>query len=129
MQQQEREQQIEQLRGRGRWSQSEARYVLETLEASGEPLTRFARRMKLGAQRVRWWKKRLGKDGRAVRGKAAPELAGFVPVVLKAEVANRVSPPAAAVLVVEGARVELRELNAASAMWAASLLEKLQERP
>jgi len=127
MQQREREQRIEQLRGSRRWTASEARYVLESWAASGEPLSRFARRMKLGAERLRWWKNRLRWNA-AVPSKPVTELAGFVPVVVKAEPANTASQ-AAAVLVVEGARVELRELNSTSAMWAATLLQTLSERP
>jgi len=128
MQQAEREQRIEQLRGSRRWSASEARYVLETWKASGEPMLRFARRMRLGVERLRWWSKRLQGNEPALAGKTRPEMAGFVPVVVKAEPVSR-APQMAAVLVVEGARVELRELNSASAMWAAAVLQTLSGRP
>ena len=125
MQQSEREQRIEHLRGSRRWTESEARYVLESWGASGEPLSRFARRMKLCAERLRWWKNRLRWDAQ-VPSNPVTGLAKFVPVVVKAEPAYTA---VSAVLVIEGARVELRELNPTSAMWAATLLQTLSERP
>ena len=127
--QHEREQQIgEQARGRRRWNERTARQVLEAWEASGESLREFARRMKLGQQRLSWWSKRLGGRQAGVLSQAGPELPGFVPVVVRPKRAVEALEQAAAVLRVEGARIELRELTSASAAWAATLLETLQRR-
>jgi hypothetical protein len=44
------------------WTAAEARRVLKAWRASGLPLATFARRRGLCAERVRWWRQRLG-DG------------------------------------------------------------------
>ena len=44
---------------RRRWSESDARVVLEALDASGLPISRFAEREGLDAQRVYLWRRRL----------------------------------------------------------------------
>ncbi len=54
------------------WTEAEAQEVLEAYEASGLSVAEFARRHGLGAQRLRWWKKR-----RAEQAGAALQ---FVPV-------------------------------------------------
>ncbi|MGH7751663.1 MAG: IS66 family insertion sequence element accessory protein TnpA, partial [Gemmatimonadales bacterium] len=43
-----------------RWSVAQARGVLEALEQSGLPVTRFAARHGLGAERLYQWRRRLG---------------------------------------------------------------------
>jgi hypothetical protein len=42
------------------WKVDEARRVVEAWRASGLPLATFARKRGLCAERVRWWRKRLG---------------------------------------------------------------------
>ncbi len=64
------------------WTQAEAQAVLEACEASGLSVAEFARRHGLGAQRLRWWKKRRAEE-------AGPALK-FVPV----QVATGSSPEA-----------------------------------
>jgi hypothetical protein len=125
-QQQERqEQRMEQLRSSRWWSASDAQYVLDALAASGEPLARFARRMKIGPERLRWWSKRLSPN--AAKRHGASESKRFVPMVVKSEAGEGVSQqPTAAVLVIANARVELSELSEASAAWSARLLESLR---
>lgn len=54
------------------WTEAEAQAVLEAYEASGLSVAEFARRQGLGAQRLRWWKKRRAEE-------AGPALS-FVPV-------------------------------------------------
>ena len=44
------------------WSEAEAQAVLEAYEASGLSVAEFARRHGLGAQRLRWWKKRRAEE-------------------------------------------------------------------
>ena len=130
MQNQQREQRMEQLRASRRWSAIDARYVLELWKASGEPLARFARRIMIGHERLRWWSKRLQgiAPNREHPTKAGSELASFVPVVVKTEPARRASEVAGAVLIIEDVRVELRELSPATATWSVTLLESLLRR-
>ncbi len=54
------------------WTEAEAQEVLEACEASGLSVAEFARRHGLGAQRLRWWKKRRAEE-------TGPSLS-FVPV-------------------------------------------------
>ncbi|QRN96995.1 transposase [Archangium violaceum] len=54
------------------WTEAEAQAVLEACEASGLSVAEFARRHGLGAQRLRWWKKRRAEE-------TGPSLS-FVPV-------------------------------------------------
>lgn len=44
----------------GQWTEVEARSVLEALKRSGLSIEKFARSRGLVAQRLYWWKKRLG---------------------------------------------------------------------
>jgi hypothetical protein len=46
------------------WTAEDAQQVLKAWRASGLPLETFARKRKLCAERVRWWRRRLG-DGHA----------------------------------------------------------------
>lgn len=52
-------QELSGLRGK-RWTPAEARTVLAAQEASGETVAGFARRHGLLAQRLSWWRSRLG---------------------------------------------------------------------
>ncbi len=44
------------------WTEDEGRAALEAWRASGASLAAFARRERLGVQRLYWWKRRLGWD-------------------------------------------------------------------
>lgn len=52
----------------GKWSEVEARGVLEALKRSGLPLERFAKERGIVAQRLRWWKKKFSRQARAAAG-------------------------------------------------------------
>ena len=45
-----------------RWTTGRARGVLEALEQSGLPATRFAAQHGLGVERLYWWRRRLGRE-------------------------------------------------------------------
>lgn len=64
-----------------RWTETQAREVLERAEKSGKPLWRYARENGLNGQRLHWWKARLEKSNGGPRpsGQGAPRLA---PVIL-----------------------------------------------
>ena len=44
------------------WTEDDGRAALEAWRASGDSLAAFARRERLGVQRLYWWKRRLGWD-------------------------------------------------------------------
>lgn len=48
------------IAGRSKWSEVTARRVLAAWEASGESVSAFARRHKVNAERITWWRDRLG---------------------------------------------------------------------
>lgn len=54
---------LSRLRRRQPWTESEGRAAVEAWRASGEALSGFARRHGVGAERLRWWKKRFDADG------------------------------------------------------------------
>jgi hypothetical protein len=112
-----------------RWTESQARQVLQEWERSGEPMAAYARRRGLQTQRLSWWRKRLGR-GSAERAVAAVAPAAFVPVALRVATVSEPTAPAAAVAAwvdVGGAlRVELRVLDDASVAWLAALVRALE---
>lgn len=103
-----------------RWTEAEARSVLAKLESSGQPLSRFAREQGLTAQRLYWWKARLGKSERGVRRKRveAPRLA---PVVLT----GIGSGASAAIIRVGRVEFEVIDPERVSGQWLRELAEAL----
>lgn len=100
------------------WTAAEARAALREWESSGEPVERFARRRGWTAQRLRWWKKRLGEwdEGRP----AGPMLA---PVVITGQPPAR---PAAAVTLRAGDLVvEVADVDAVPAAWLSAFMTGL----
>lgn len=98
------------------WTAGEAREVLAAWKRSGLPLATFARRRGLSAERVRWWRQRLGDwrgEGRAqlvpvVVTEAAGDQAGASGVV-------RVHAPG-------GVVVEIADAGAVSPSWLSALV-------
>ena len=70
---------VAQLRNR-RWSEADARVVIEALERSGEPVTAFARRHGLDKQRIYQWRSRLSDEARDREEQT--EHLSFAPVVV-----------------------------------------------
>ena len=66
-----------------RWSSDEARTALAAWKTSGLTLTGFARKNGIKVQRLIWWRKRLGNDGRDCREVCARPAApvSFIPAV------------------------------------------------
>ena len=60
------------------WTETEASKVLDDLERSGLPATRFAARQGLGLERLYRWKRRLGRGA-----KSASKAPGFTEVALR----------------------------------------------
>ena len=72
----------------GKWSEVEARGVLEAWKRSGLPLERFAKQRGTVAQRLRWWKLKFEKAERALAASAPP----LLPVRLASEPSRRGEP-------------------------------------
>jgi hypothetical protein len=112
------------------WSPEEAQEVLAEWRASGLPLGRFARQRGLSAERLRWWKKRLG-EWKGER--AGAEKRALVPVVVSAPMpAEAVAAPQTAAVVVRvpgGAVVEVAEPGAVKPEWLAAVVSQLRRWP
>jgi hypothetical protein len=112
-----------QVRRWQQWSAEEAGRVLEEWRASGLALGRFARERGIGAERLRWWKKRLGDWSEKADGTKAAVL---VPVVLsEPEPAVAAGKPPVVVRVPGGMVVEVAEPAAVSAQWLAQVVSQL----
>jgi len=104
-----------------RWSSDDARTVLAAWEISGLTLTGFARQNGINVQRLIWWRKRLGEDGRdcrEVRSRPAP-VVSFIPAVVE-----RTRPAATGAIVVRlpgGVEVEASGTESLPARWLAEV--------
>lgn len=112
-----------QVRRWQQWSAEEARRVLEEWRASGLALGRFARERGIGAERLRWWKKRLGDWKEKVGGSQG---VGLVPMVLsEPEAAGAAGKAAVVVRVPGGIVVEVEEPAGVSTEWLVKLVSQL----
>jgi len=105
---------------RTRWTSEDARRVLEEWRASGLALEVFARRRGLVGQRLRWWRKQLGLE---VVRPLAPR-ARLVPVTVREVSEDAGGAPL--VMVVDGARLEVRAVTATTAAWVGVMLGTLR---
>ncbi len=107
----------------GRWSEEQARAVLRAWDESGRSGASYARSIGVVAQRLFWWRRRLGRANQV--GRLAHQTREFVPVVVHA------AAPAAvcAILVTtpRGAQLEVRTVDAATAGWVAAVILALDE--
>jgi transposase-like protein len=94
-----------------KWTEDDARDALAALEASGESVSAFGRRLGIVPQRLLWWRSRLGR--------VSPS---FVPVEVRG------TSPAVVVVAGDGTRVEVSTADAASAEWVATMLRSLRGR-
>lgn len=106
-----------------RWTEQDARRVLDAWEKSGEPVAVFARRMGVIPQRLFWWRKRLS---RATSGE--PSVA-FVPVTVRPATDVTSAARTAPVVLTLGdrVRVDVRDMDATTAAWVAALLFHMGE--
>lgn len=112
-----------QVRRWQQWSAEEARRVLEEWRASGLALGRFARERGIGAERLRWWKKRLG-DWKEKAG--GSEGVGLVPMVLsEPEPVGAAGKASVVVRVPGGIVVEVEESAGVSTEWLVKLVSQL----
>lgn len=105
--------------GGRRWTADEARVVVQAWGASGLPLATFARKRGLCAERVRWWRQRLG----------AWEASREEPQRLVPAVVTNLPPPAAAasvtLRVAGNVVVEIADVGAVPAGWISALVTEL----
>ncbi|MBK8010123.1 MAG: hypothetical protein IPK13_06600 [Deltaproteobacteria bacterium] len=111
----------------GRWSEAEARSMLVALERSGQSVVAFARSQGVSAQRIYWWRQRLGPSGRT----AVPDDVGLVPVRIRCEDARGLDPvelgaPVIVVRSVGGVVIEVP--RAVSPGWIAALTRDIEDR-
>lgn len=99
---------------RRHWSADHARGMLAAWRKSGLSLAAFARRQGLNAERLRWWRKRLG-----TAEKQDTALA-FIPAVVSAK-----SSPVV-VRLPRGVEVEAPDLTAVPARWLAEVVRTLE---
>jgi hypothetical protein len=112
-----------QVRRWQQWSPEEAGRVLEEWRASGLALGRFARERGIGAERLRWWKKRLG-DWSEKAGSA--ETTVLVPMVLPEPAPAVAAGKAPVVVRVPGGMVvEVADPAGVSAEWLVMLVSQL----
>lgn len=100
-----------------RWGTEEAERVLAAWRRSGLSMNAFAQEHGFVAQRLGWWKQKLG-DGGA-------ELAHFVPVVVRSTTERA---PAIATVVLRsprGTAVEVLDTQAVSIEWLSVLMNGL----
>jgi hypothetical protein len=111
---------------RRHWSSDDAKTVLATWEASGLTLTGFARQNGINVQRLIWWRKRLGADGRDCREVCSRPAApvSFIPAVVA-----RTRPAVMASVVVRlpgGVEVEASDVKSMPAGWLAEVAKAME---
>jgi transposase-like protein len=104
---------------RRHWNAATAEQILATWRRSGQSLVAFARERGIGAQRLYWWRKRLGPDAQET-GTSAASLA-FIP----ATVAGTGPAARIALRFPGGLEVEATGAEAVPAEWVASLARAL----
>ena len=104
----------------GRWSDVEARAALDAWATSGESGAAFARRLGIPAQKLLWWRRRIGAEARGQR--SISHVAVDAPAVGPRFVAVRVRSPERSemaipsVVVVSGKlRIEVHDVDLATA--------------
>jgi transposase-like protein len=106
-----------------RWSEDDAREVIEAWRRSGQSVAAFARHHGLGAERVLWWRRRLGEWlTRTTAMVVADRPQAFIPaaVLTQGENARRV--------MIRGAGRLAIEIEDAPASWVAGLVRELTRR-
>jgi transposase-like protein len=114
------------LRGQRRWTERLGREAVDYWTASGLSGIAAARELGVDAQRLYWWRDRLG-----LAHDDAPEVCAlpsqFVPVVVREDAGQRFARPSLVVEVGDGLRVEVYEADAATAAWLARFTASVRE--
>ena len=96
----------------GRWTAEQAREVLDAWEASGQSGAAYGRSIGVVAQRLFWWRRRLGRHGERGGGETT-----LVPVTVRGSLAVAGSA-AVVVTTAGGSRIEVHEVDATTASWS-----------
>jgi hypothetical protein len=104
------------------WTKAEARQALAAWKKSGLPLGTFARERGIGAERLRWWRKRLSETAPVKRKKKAAAVR-LVPAMIDGSLAD-VWPEVAVSIrfPVTGPVVEIRNVRRVPSAWVSELL-------
>lgn len=107
-----------------RWTGATAKRILDEWAASGESLGAFSRRRGVQAQRLSWWRKRLGWTPVA-RGSTPARTASLAPVTVVGGPQSPTMSAAATIELGHSIRVEVHTLDRTSAAWVATLARAL----
>jgi hypothetical protein len=113
------------LRTRAHWKPAGAARVLAEWRQSGETMTAFAARHRLGLHRLHYWRERLGTKPAATE----PLGVRLVPAVVVPAPLLSLEPGTTGVpvcVVVEGVRVELSDPHGTDPQWVAALVQGLR---
>jgi hypothetical protein len=110
-----------------RWSEAEARAVVDAWRASGQRVQKFAREQGVGAWRLRYWVPRL--DPRVTarttsRQSSTTAEVRFVPAVLSGTASG--NRPAVVIRLPDGIAVELHDAEHAGALEVGQLVAQLR---
>jgi hypothetical protein len=103
------------------WTAVEAQHELKAWRRSGLPLGTYARQRGVGAERLRWWRKRLGEVAQAPVAAPAQEPVRLVP----AFITSSASPLTGATVTVRlpgGVALEVADVAAVPAEWLGTLV-------
>jgi len=104
------------------WTADEARAVLDRWEASGESGASFAGSIGVVPQRLFWWRKRLEHERAAGLGRGGVKKSPtFAPVEVRPAAVVALCAPVV-VTTPAGVRIEVGEVDAATAAWVAAVL-------
>jgi len=111
------------MRTRRHWKREDAARVLSDWGSSGESLTAFARRHRLGVHRLQWWRAQLAQtvdsDAQALRLIAAvPPRAPLISIGPQAAGAVSVT--------IGAARIEVNDPGQTDPRWLAALVSELR---
>ncbi len=107
------------------WTPAEARRALSAWRKSGLPLATFARERGIGAERLRWWRNRLGAGSGLAAAKPPPE-PRLVPAVLSAPLLS-LSTAAVAIRLPGGPVLEIADVREVPPEWVGVLMAALSK--
>jgi transposase-like protein len=107
----------------GRWTEEEARDAIAAWSSSGMTVCAYAQQLGITAQKLYWWRQKIAARSPASSRPRASATAPppFVPVQVRASLAAGLGD-APIVITLGQLRVEVREVDAATAAWVGTLL-------
>lgn len=111
------------MRTRRHWKREDAARVLSEWASSGESLTAFARRHRLGLHRLQWWRAQLAQapEAHAQAARLIPVVPGEAPLIaIGPQTAGAVS------VTIGTARIEINDPGQTDPRWLAALVSELR---